>query len=111
MTTFGISGLYPHTETHKDVIMFPGGAIYELMVKVAHKIYQHYVIMSSNGKPLLYVQIQKASYGLPCSAVLFYRNLVKDPEAYGLQIRPYDPCVAKKMRNSKHMKVVWHMDY
>ena len=66
--------------------------------------------MSSKGKPLLYTQIQKALYGLLRSALLFYRNMVKDIEGYGFQIKPYDPCVANKMINCKQMTVLWHVD-
>ena len=35
---------------------------------------------------------------------------MKDLEAYGFQIKPYDPCVAKKMIKNKQMAVVWHVD-
>ena len=41
---------------------------------------------------------------------MFYRNMVKDLEAYGFQINPCNPGVSKKMINDKHMMVVWHMD-
>ena len=36
-------------------------------------------------------------------------KLVKDLEAYGFQINPYDPYLEKNMINNKHMVVVWHM--
>ena len=78
------------------------------MVQVLTKIYQKYFITNSKVKPLIYVQIQKVLYGLLRSALLFYRNFVKDHEAYGLQINPYDPCLANKMINDKHMTVLWN---
>ena len=49
--------------------------------------------------------------GLLHSALLLYRNLVKDLETYGFQINPYDQCVANKMINYKQMTVVLHIDY
>ena len=61
--------------------MFLGRSLVELTVKVAPNIYQKYVTMSSKVKPLIYVQIQKALYGLIHSALLFYRKLVTDLEA------------------------------
>ena len=64
------------------------GALSEIMVKVETKIYQNYVIMSSKGKPILYVQTKKVLYGLLPSAIMLYRNLVKYLEAYGFQINP-----------------------
>ena len=67
--------------------------------------------MSIKGKPLLYVQIKKALYVLIHSALLLYRKLVKDLEAYGFQINPYKPCEIKRITNKKNMTVVWHVDY
>ena len=89
--------------------MLLGRAIYELLVNVSSNIYQKYVIMSSKGKHLLYVQIQKALYGLLHSALTFYRNLVKCLEAYGFHIKPYKPCVTSKIINDKQMMVVCHV--
>ena len=89
--------------------MFMEGELGEVMVKVSPKICQNYFIMSSKGVPLLYVQIQKALYGLLRSALLFYRNLVKDIEACRFQINTYDPCVSKKMINEKYITAVCHV--
>ena len=33
-----------------------------------------------------------------------------DIEAYGFKIKPYDPCVAKKMIGGKQLTVCWHVD-
>ena len=79
-------------------------------MKLAPKIYRKYVIMISKEKPLLYVQIQKALYGLLQSVIMFYRKLVKDLEAYGLQIRPYGPCMVNRMINNKQMILVWNVE-
>jgi hypothetical protein len=54
--------------------------------------------------------MQKASYGLLRSALLFYKKLVKDLENYGFEINPYDPCVANMMIDGKQMTVIWHVD-
>ena len=48
---------------------------------------------------MLYVQTNKALYGLLQSALLFYKKLQKDLEGYGFVINPYDPCVANTMIN------------
>ena len=42
--------------------------------------------------------------------LMFYRNLVKDLEAYGFQINPCNPCVSNKMINDKHNMLVCHRD-
>ena len=73
MATFYIPRFYLHTETDEEVIMFLVEALDELMLKVSPNIYRKYVIMSSKGKPLLYVQIHEAVYGLLWSALLLCR--------------------------------------
>ena len=64
MSTFEILGAYIHTEIDENVTMLMERALSEITVKVIPKIYQKYVIMSSNEKPLIYVQMQKVLYGL-----------------------------------------------
>ena len=105
-----IPGAFLHTETDKDVIMVLEGTLAELMVQVNPYLYRKYITKKSKGKPLLYVKMCKALYGMLRSALLFYRNLVKDLEEYGFEINPYDPCVANKMLNGSQMTFVWHVD-
>ena len=106
ISIFDILGSYLHRETDQDVIVFLERARVEIMVKVAPKISQKYVIMSSKGKPLLYVQIQNSLYDLLRSALLLYRNLANKLESYGFQIQPYNPCVSNKIINDKNMMPV-----
>ena len=50
-------------------------------------------------------------YGLLRAAILFYRKLRKELEAYGFEINPYDPCVANKMTEcGKQITVLWHVN-
>ena len=44
------------------------------------------------------------------SALLFYKKLAGDLEAYGFRINIYDPCVANKMIGRKQLTVCWHVD-
>ena len=60
VTTFGTPEAYLHRETDEELIMLLGRALVDIMVKVASKIYQKYVIMSSKGKPILYVQMKRS---------------------------------------------------
>ena len=62
------------------------------------------------GKPLLYIKMYKALYGLLRSALLFYKKLVGDLQKYGFKVNPYDPCVANAMINGSQMTVTWHVD-
>jgi hypothetical protein len=72
------------------------GILAELMVKVAPNIYCKHVTTIAKGKPILYVQLEKAVCGMMKSALLFYQKLVADLLSLGFTIDPYDPCVGKK---------------
>ena len=65
---------------------------------------------NSKGEPLLYVKLSKALYGLLQSALLYYKQLVKELKVYGFVINPYDPCVANMLVNGSQMMVTWHVD-
>lgn len=45
------------------------------------------------------------------SALLFYRKFRRELEGYGLEVNPYDPCVANVItRSGEQLTVVWHVD-
>ena len=92
--TCDLPGTFLHTVTDEKVIMVLRGELCEMMVKVDPKLYRKYVTSDKRGKPVLYVQLYKSLYGLMRSALLFYRKLRGELEAYGFTINPYDPCVA-----------------
>ena len=57
------------------------------------------------------MKLQNALYRLMRTSLLFYQKLQKELEEYGLEVNPYDPCVANKITDSgKQMTLVWHMD-
>jgi hypothetical protein len=80
------------------------------MVKVAPKLYRKYVTSNAKGKPVLYVPLEKAVYGMMKSALLFYCKLVANLLSLGYTINPYDPCVANKMIDGSQMTICWHVD-
>ena len=81
------------------------------MVMVDLKQYQKYVTYDSKGNTMLYVEMNKALYGLLQSALLLYKKFSKDLEAYGNVINNYCPCVANSMIDGHQMKVTWYVDY
>ena len=85
------------------------GTIAEIMVVADQALYRPFVLYET-VKPVLYVWLHKALYCCLKSALLFYKNLVGNLEAYGFRINPYDPCVDKKMIGGKHLTVCWHVD-
>ena len=106
MAVFEITGVYLHTDTDEEIIVVLEGVLDELTVKVDPSIYHKYVTLNSKSKSLLYVQIHKALYGLLRSALLFYQKFLRDLEVSGLELNPYDSCVANKMVHGYHMTVV-----
>jgi hypothetical protein len=43
-------------------------------------------------------------------ALLFYKKLVSELREMGLEINPYNPCIAKKTVNGTQMTIRWHVD-
>ena len=86
------------------------GILAELMVQAAPSLYCKYATSNEKGNPILYVQLEKAVYGMMKSALLFYQKLVADLKSLGYEINPYDPCIANKNINGKQMTICWHVD-
>jgi len=105
-----LPGAFLHADNDSFVVMKMTGKLAELMVKTAPNIYRKYIIEDSSGKPILYVQLQKALYGMLKSALLFYRKLVSDLTHMGFTLNPYDPCVANKSVHGNQLTVSWHVD-
>lgn len=113
VATIDCPGAFLSALSDEHVHMVLKGKMAELMVMVMVLVdpvlYRKYVTME-NGKPALYVKVNKALYGLLRSALLFYKKLVKDLEGYGFKVSDYDPCVATKETATGQMTVTWHVD-
>ena len=107
---FDVLTSFLHAVTDEDLVMRLEGRLAKLMVKVDPSLYRKYITTSSKGKSILYVKMHKAWYGMMRSALLFYRKLVGDLEAYKFKINPYNPCVANMEVNGSQMTVAWHID-
>jgi hypothetical protein len=112
VATINILGAFLHAYNDKETFMLLKGCLAKLMVQVDPQLYQKFVIHDKNNQALLYVKLSKAIYGLLKSALLFYRNFVKDLKNYKMlfTINPYDPCVANAMINGKQMTISWHVN-
>jgi hypothetical protein len=66
------------------IVAVPGGfltirgRLTELMVQTAPAMYCKYITVGSDNKPILNLKLQKALYGCPRRALLFYLKLVED---------------------------------
>ena len=110
IATCDIPGAFLQADNPDYVLMHLDGILAKLMVKVVPSIYRKYITHNAKGKPVLYVQLEKAVYGTMKSALLFYHKLVEYLTSVGYEINPYDPCVANKMINGKQMTICWHVD-
>ncbi len=72
VATCDIPGAFLQADNPDFVLMRLNGILAELMVTVAPNIYRKYISTNAKGKPILYVQLEKALYGMMKSALLFY---------------------------------------
>ena len=63
-----------------------------------------------HGKKVLYVQVNKAIYGMIESALLLYELYVTDLLIDGFEFKEYDKCVANKVINGKQCTIGWYVD-
>lgn len=76
----------------------------------APQTYRKYITTGSKGEPILFLQLQKALYGMLKSALFFYKKLVTDLVAQGFEVNPFNPCVVNKNINGYQMTICWHVD-
>ena len=76
------------------------------MFMVDTNLYRNYMTYENKENAMLYVEMNKALYGLLQSALLFYKKLKKDLEAYGFVINTNDPCLENAMIEIHQMTVM-----
>jgi hypothetical protein len=108
--TCNIPGAFLQADNPDYVLMHLDGILAELMVSIAPNIYRKYITVNAKGKPVLYVQLEKALYGMMKSALLFYCKLVADLRSIRFELNPYDPCVTNKMIDGQQMTICWNVD-
>jgi hypothetical protein len=108
---YNIPSAFVNTDVDKDVLMVLNGELAKMMIQIAPQVYRKYVTVDKKGTKLLFVKLQKVLYGLMRASLLFYRKLQKEFKAYGLEVNPYDPCVANmETKSGKHLTVIWDVD-
>jgi hypothetical protein len=110
VATCDIPGAFLQADNSDFVLMHLDGILAELMVTIAPNLYRKFITTNAKGKPILYVQLKKALYGMMKSTLLFYRKLVADLTSIGFAINPYDPCVANKTIDGHQMTICWHVN-
>ena len=64
VATCDIPGAFLQADNPDFVLMRLDGILTELMVKIARTLYRKYVTTNAKGKSVLYVQLEKAVYGM-----------------------------------------------
>jgi hypothetical protein len=94
VATADVVGAYLNADMDTFTLMKLTGETVDIMVQVDNK-YAEYVSIEK-GKPVLYLQLQKALYGCVKSALLWYELFSSTLLDIGFTLNPYDPCVANK---------------
>ena len=92
VATSDIKGAYLFAPMEDFVLVKLKGDALDIMCKL-NKHYRKHVIME-RGKPMLFMQLNKALYGCMQSAFLWYNTLRDTLKMQGFKLNPYDPCVA-----------------
>jgi hypothetical protein len=71
VATWDIPGAFLQADNPNYVLMHLDCILAELMVKITPHMYQNFVTTNAKGKSVLYLQLEKAVYGMMKSALLF----------------------------------------
>jgi len=109
VATVDLPGAFMHAGMNDVVHMRVTGKMAEILVKIDPKKYGPRVTIEQ-GKTILYVQLNKALYGMLQAALLFWRLLSSKLQEWGFTINLYDWCVANMMICSRQCTIAWHID-
>ena len=107
---FDVPGAYLHADLPpgKFVLLKITGEFVNIMCDVNPEFKQD--VRHENGRKVLYVQINKAIYGMIESALLWYELYVTILLEEGFELNMYDKCVANKIINGKQCTIGWYVD-
>ena len=72
-----------------EFIIVLEGELAEIMEEIYQSTYRRYVSLGKNRINIPFVRLHKALYGFLCSALLFYRKLKGELEAFGFLLNLY----------------------
>ena len=75
MQCYDVPSAFVNTDIDEEVIMVLKGDLADMMVQIAPEIYRKYIAVDRKGTKMLYMNLQKALYGLMQASLLFYRKL------------------------------------
>jgi hypothetical protein len=107
--TCDVPGAFMQVDVDEVVHVRLAGPLAVLLAKVDSELYTKY-LGTERGKPVMYVQLQKALYGTLSAAMLFWKDLSGHLYAEGFRANPYDSCVMNKVTEGTQCTVLWHVD-
>jgi len=110
MAVTGTLGGFLQSDMNECVHMIMEGMIAEHVAKLELAIYRKYIWHDKKGKPMLYMKLEKALYGMLQAALLFWQLLSSILVSWGFMINPYNQCMANKQINCKQCTIIWHVD-
>ena len=105
-----IPGEFLHADMEDEVHMLLEGTIAELIIKLEPSLYRKHIWHNQKGKPMLYLQLKKALYGMLQVALLFRKLLSSTLQEWGFKIKEHDQFVANKIIKGKQCTIIWHVD-
>ena len=99
----------PKVEIGKRVIMKVKGSLVKLLVELDPAKFESFVVIE-DGKPVLYLEVNKAIYGMLIAALLWYKKLRGDLESIGFVFNSYEPCICNRDIDGKQHTVRFHVD-
>jgi hypothetical protein len=107
--TADVPGAFMQVDVDEVVHVRLVGPLAELLTKV-DPLPCTKCVTTERGKPVLHVQLQKASCGTLSAAMLFWKDLSGVLSDEGFEANPCDSCVMNKMFNGKQCTALWHVD-
>jgi hypothetical protein len=99
----------PIPQDGEKIIMEIRGQLVDLLLEIAPETYETYIVYKAN-KPVLYVRMLRALYGMLVASILYYKKFCKDIKGIRFVVNPYDPYVANQRVKGKQQTVTWHVD-
>jgi Reverse transcriptase (RNA-dependent DNA polymerase) len=108
VATADVVGAYLNADMDRFTLMKLTGEAMDIMVSVCD-MYRKY-ISQENGKPVLYLLLNKTLYGCVWSALLWYELFANTLQEMGFKLNLYDACVANKTINGAQCTILWYVD-
>jgi hypothetical protein len=105
-----IQALMPEIKTGEEQVMMKiTGVLVDMLVELNPELYGPYVVYEKTRK-VLYVRELRAIYGMPETALLWYKKFRHELEKEGFKFNPYDPCFANREKNESQQTLLFHVD-